>query len=118
MMRKCRPVLRSVVSVHRLVGRWLHSVWLALLMECKVQRCIRGGESKLMESRKTCHLIRIVVIMTALTIFLVVGGSTPRTPTARASGSPPSPMATMTASSTVAPERLVVNGQYSDERFI
>jgi len=27
-------------------------------------------------------------------------------------------MATMTASSTVAPERLVVNGQYSDERFI
>jgi len=56
--------------------------------------------------------------MTALTIFLVVGGSTRSTPTAQASGSPPSPMATMTASSTVAPERLVVNGQYSDERFI
>ncbi len=40
------------------------------------------------------------------------------TPTAQASGSPPSPLATMTASSTVAPEKLVVNGQYSDERFI
>mgnify|MGYP001201349746 CR=1 FL=1 len=70
-----------------------------------------------MEAIKTCRLRRIVAIMMALTIFLVACGSTPHIPTAQASTSP-SPLATMTASSTVAPERLVVNGQYSDERFI
>lgn len=70
------------------------------------------------EAIKTCRLRRTLAIMMALIIFLVASGSTPRIPAAQASGGPTSPLLTMTASSTVAPERLVMNGQYADDRFI
>ena len=79
---------------------------------------IRGRELKPMAPKKSSHLTSMLTIIAILTIFLVVCKNAINISTARASRNPTSPMVTMTPSRRVAPGRLVVNGQYSDERFI